>query len=439
MKRTLAILFILLLCTTMGMSQHFVGVEPNGLPWPIFFEGGFLNGIPMDIGDEIAVFDGDLCISAFTIEHELTQENPAQVVVWEQADSLGLPGFTAGNPILLRYWYAEEEIETEAEGDFLRGDGTFKNAPGYEAIIVHASIEAGFTGTVFTCNPEGDVVEGALIFLNQQQIPADTSDENGQYTVLGLAPGTMHTLRVTHPFHRTRTVRDLIATPGPTLRDINMIAPRGEVDRTQYPMVIIINDFSQDPTGRVDILLVHTGCAELNWTAAVVEEQYRSFVHVIPESGILLPENTVTVSIRADLRQTQLPYEHNTLFPVHIQFGGEMWENPPNVLINIRVMDRVGVQEVESAALPTVNYLHQNFPNPFNPTTQIKFDIASPQQVTLSVFDVMGRKIDELVSGHLGAGVYSVDFNPVSSPTGIYFYKLETAEYEQLRKMVFVK
>ncbi|MBX7045599.1 MAG: T9SS type A sorting domain-containing protein [Ignavibacteria bacterium] len=83
--------------------------------------------------------------------------------------------------------------------------------------------------------------------------------------------------------------------------------------------------------------------------------------------------------------------------------------------------------------------LHQNYPNPFNPATNIKFDINKSGFVSLTVFDITGKEVTKLVSQNLAAGTYDYDFNAAGLPSGIYFYKLETAGYSEVKKMTLIK
>src|SRR4030095_2061845 len=89
--------------------------------------------------------------------------------------------------------------------------------------------------------------------------------------------------------------------------------------------------------------------------------------------------------------------------------------------------------------VPEAFYLYQNYPNPFNPTTNIKFDLPKDGLVKLSVYDITGKKAAELINGSYRAGSYSADFDGTNLSSGVYFYKLETADYTSIRKMIFVK
>jgi photosystem II stability/assembly factor-like uncharacterized protein len=98
----------------------------------------------------------------------------------------------------------------------------------------------------------------------------------------------------------------------------------------------------------------------------------------------------------------------------------------------------VGVQQI-SATVPDKFYLQQNYPNPFNPNTNIEFSLPQKTFVKLKVFDLLGKEVGNLVNENLSAGKYKYDFNASALPSGIYFYKLETENFSETRKMMLVK
>lgn len=90
--------------------------------------------------------------------------------------------------------------------------------------------------------------------------------------------------------------------------------------------------------------------------------------------------------------------------------------------------------------IPNDYKLYQNEPNPFNPITKIRFDIASEgQTVLLTIYDILGRKIKTMVNEKLKPGTYEVDFEGSGYSSGIYFYTLQTAEYTMSKKMILSK
>ncbi len=93
----------------------------------------------------------------------------------------------------------------------------------------------------------------------------------------------------------------------------------------------------------------------------------------------------------------------------------------------------------EDGQIPVEFALEQNYPNPFNPTTTIKFSIPKASDVTLTVYDALGREVAKLVNEQLTAGKHSVDWNASNNASGIYFYRIATDQNVQVKKMVLVK
>ena len=83
--------------------------------------------------------------------------------------------------------------------------------------------------------------------------------------------------------------------------------------------------------------------------------------------------------------------------------------------------------------------LFQNYPNPFNPSTNIKFDLKEDSYVTLTVYNIIGQKVAELINSDLSAGFHNVIFNAVNLSSGIYFYKLKAGSYSSVKKMELLK
>jgi len=89
--------------------------------------------------------------------------------------------------------------------------------------------------------------------------------------------------------------------------------------------------------------------------------------------------------------------------------------------------------------IPNQYSLKQNFPNPFNPVTKIRFSIPKSSIVKLSVYDVTGSLVSELVNGELTAGEYETDFNASGFTSGVYFYTLQAGSYRETKKLVLIK
>lgn len=83
--------------------------------------------------------------------------------------------------------------------------------------------------------------------------------------------------------------------------------------------------------------------------------------------------------------------------------------------------------------------LSQNFPNPFNPSTLIKFSIPKSSFVTLKVYDVSGKEVKNLVNSQLSQGGYNYTMNASDLSSGVYYYKITAGEFTEIKRMVLVK
>lgn len=83
--------------------------------------------------------------------------------------------------------------------------------------------------------------------------------------------------------------------------------------------------------------------------------------------------------------------------------------------------------------------LNQNYPNPFNPTTRISYQIPNDGLVNLVVYNTLGQVVTELVNEPQTSGKYSLQFNASNLPSGVYFYKLQTGEFNKVNKMLLLK
>lgn len=98
----------------------------------------------------------------------------------------------------------------------------------------------------------------------------------------------------------------------------------------------------------------------------------------------------------------------------------------------------IGITQLGSE-VPKVFSLSQNYPNPFNPSTKIKFALPKSSFAKLSIYDMLGREVSQLVNENLTAGTYEVNWNADNFSSGVYFYKLETQSYTKTMKMALIK
>jgi len=89
--------------------------------------------------------------------------------------------------------------------------------------------------------------------------------------------------------------------------------------------------------------------------------------------------------------------------------------------------------------LPKEFALEQNYPNPFNPTTTIEYAVAREEQVTLTVYDNLGREVRGLVNARQEPGYYTVTFNAQGLSSGMYYYRIMAGDFVRGKKLLLLK
>ena len=112
----------------------------------------------------------------------------------------------------------------------------------------------------------------------------------------------------------------------------------------------------------------------------------------------------------------------------------------PNPLIfSVEGFAEASAVENNDSNLPTTNFLAQNFPNPFNPSTSIRFGIKEAGRLRLTVYDLAGREVAVLSNGFFRAGIHEVQFDASVFASGIYFYAVDINGYHEIKKMILMK
>jgi len=110
----------------------------------------------------------------------------------------------------------------------------------------------------------------------------------------------------------------------------------------------------------------------------------------------------------------------------------------PSLITVFQSEDPTDVED-DIALIPSNFVLQQNFPNPFNPSTTIKFSIPSESFTTLKVYDILGNEIAELVNEQLAAGNYKFNFAADNLSSGVYFYTIHAGEFTETKKMMLLR
>ena len=103
-----------------------------------------------------------------------------------------------------------------------------------------------------------------------------------------------------------------------------------------------------------------------------------------------------------------------------------------------------GALSIDNYLMPTEFALHQNYPNPFNPVTTLRYDLPENTMVNITIFDIMGRMVSELVNGQQTSGYKTITWDATNSlgetvSAGVYLYSIQTGEFRQVKKMILLK
>ncbi len=131
-------------------DHHFAAVPPTGLPYAIVVDSAIIDGVPLHAGDEIAVFDGNLCVGVSPVI-----EWPVSLTAWQGDPGHGLAGFTVGHPMLFRVWLRDNDVDLPAAADIILGDGNFGtgvysriNLSGSATAIIGIPLRANYANMV---------------------------------------------------------------------------------------------------------------------------------------------------------------------------------------------------------------------------------------------------------------------------------------------------
>jgi hypothetical protein len=178
------------------------------------------------------------------------------------------------------------------------------------------------------------------------------------------------------------------------------------------------------PSGALHVVMFNHGTGQVPATPALVTYEIAGAAHALHTLGGMKPASKYTVTItdptvtvREDAAGTALSSGAGVL-----QFGQAV----------------TSVTELNDLA-PTNFVLEQNHPNPFNPSTTIRFGVPSRSHVTLTVFNTLGQEVAELVNGDIEGGYHEVHFNASALASGIYFYRLQAGRFVQTHSLCVLK
>jgi photosystem II stability/assembly factor-like uncharacterized protein len=161
---------------------------------------------------------------------------------------------------------------------------------------------------------------------------------------------------------------------------------------------------------------------------------YNNFLFAATDSGVYRSANEgytwadVSGNLRDSLGVTAMAVYGNQFYAGHRMKG--IYKTPINTLVNTKET---------SSEIPMSFKLEQNFPNPFNPITEISYSLPVKAFTTIKVYDLLGQEVISLINENKEAGTYSLQFDGSSLSSGVYFYKIIAGDFTDTKKMVLIK
>ena len=178
------------------------------------------------------------------------------------------------------------------------------------------------------------------------------------------------------------------------------------------------------PNNSVNISLTPT----LDWSDVAGATSYRVLI-----TGIL---DTIVVSSELTIPPGKFNYYTIYYWKVStVNIGGQ---GTYSSVWNFKTINFSGIHQI-SSEIPTEYKLYNNYPNPLNPSTNIKYQIPNSKFTTIKIFDILGKEIEILVNEKQSPGIYEVTFDGSNLPSGIYYYTIQAGDFTDTKKMVLIK
>jgi hypothetical protein len=198
--------------------------------------------------------------------------------------------------------------------------------------------------------------------------------------------------------------------------------PYRGADEAEIPLPVELTSFASSVSGNTVTLLWSTS-TETNNYGFDIERKYNE--HSWVKAGFVNGSGTISEQMSYSFIDDNLAsgsYEYRLK---QIDFDG--------------TFKYYSLAETVEIGLPLVYSLEQNYPNPFNPSTKIKYNLPVDGRVTIKVFDILGNEVITLLDEEKAAGSYEFEFNAPNLPSSIYFYRMQSGSFSDVKKMIILK
>lgn len=225
----------------------------------------------------------------------------------------------------------------------------------------------------------------------------------------------------------------IVITNNSTIPEMHIPVKLASYDADPYMDVDsspIYDSLGAGQTSRHDRTMTNMGCQDLTFNASKDED----WLSVAPTSGTIPAEGGTR-----DLTIILTAPPDGGDYTGHVTIDSNDPQNPQVVIeVNMHVPES-GVEDEAGNKLPKSFALRPCYPNPFNATTTIGYDLPIASQVKLEVYNLVGQKVVTLVDGRQSAGYKSITWNGTEVTTGIYYYKLTAEDFVSVRKLTILK
>ena len=406
-----------------------------------------IDELPVEIGDEIGIFDGDVCVGAGIVTGPLGQYLDL-VAATDDPTTPEKDGFTPDNPISFRLWDYSAQIEVRnISSIYTSGEAVF-SSQGTVVLEIHGNsaqpmiqiiapvpdrevpedtpdFDIADLDTVFSVTPEGSALEFTT-----------TSDT----TAISVRLDEFNVAWVSLAENWNGTGQIFLST---TLSDSTL-------SDTVLLTVTPVNDLPSpfELISPVDGWSGGATTLTFSWSASVdpdTDETPAYDFALSTDSSFAIVDTFINCGSDTTLAFDSLApgkyyWKVSAYSGLDTVWGSESDQKPWSFTI---------IPVALESANPVITHyrLDNNYPNPFNPTTTIRYELPRQSRVMLSIYDINGRAVANLVNATQPTGLYSVTWDAGDLGSGVYFYRIEvyspykngTGEFRQVKKMILIK
>ena len=420
------VVIVMLVCFTLpvlAQTEHFSPCWDEStnpyFPMNIIVVNASYNGQSLQAGDEIGLYsetDTFTCITAKKLDDEISETSPLYIIA-PMSENNGC-GFAEGDTIVYKVWLNSAQKEISFKSDEIIYYDIETGLP-LEHTVLFTALETAAVQIVrepVTCN-----LSIALSPVNSGLTDPSLgthSYEYGEVVTVTADPMDGYVFDgwggdVADPNNPVTTV---------TMTSDKIVTAYFTEDVVPVELSSFNASYESDEGG---VVLQWTTATELNNYGFTIERSVE--LEELSWSKVGFVEGQGTTSQQHSYRYVDRGHS-----------------NTGDYYYRLKQIDMDGTTTYTDALKVGVSHaldyaLHQNYPNPFNPETLITFEIAERADVMIELIDIRGRRVAEIARGSFDMGRHEVLFNGRELSSGVYFYRMKTASFEQIKKLMLIK